>query len=268
MNVLLIGLLAGAALLLRNKSNNGISGVRRNYYKEIAELQRNGVDLTLRYDELDAKQKAAVSFVSKQSGYTSKSTRYTLSEAFYRSCVSAYKKIAGGVGIVNYPYETYNIRNRRGDVVLEYRDYDEDRDLKRAIDMLPSPGDDMIRTDNEAYWATISFIAQGGKFVWKNKYAPGSKAKLLSGVEALFGNSKGERKLYMGICATPERGGVYWEQWAEMLNLEEDMRGGVEDAIRSCNTQTQAKEMVLDSYYKQFETPDIPEYETQEEVPF
>lgn len=270
MNVLLIGLLAGAALLLCNREQHGIGAVRRNWYKEIAELQHNGVDLTLDYDQLDTRQKDAVKYVCNRSGYTTRSTRYSKPESFYRSCVSAYRKVAGSVGVINYPYETYNIRNQRGDVILTYNDYDEDRDFQRALSMLPSFGDDLIRTDTEAYCATIAFIAQGGKFVWKNKYAPGSKSKLLAGVEALFGgNSNGERKLYMGICATPERGGVYWEKFAERLNLDEDLRGGVEDAIRSCNSRKLAKDIIMDAYYKTFETP---EYEDSgkddEQIPF
>lgn len=130
----MIGILAiGAIALLALRKKRGVSGigkverVKRRIYKEIEAAQKLGVDFDLKYNELMNSQLNSLEEVGKMFGW--KQTRRSIesgklyTEAYYNSLKRAYNAIAG-IGIGAADYNTHTIRNGKGKIILQWREYD------------------------------------------------------------------------------------------------------------------------------------------------
>lgn len=126
--LLTIGLIGLALCKKRSVSGIGaVQRVKRRIYKEIAAAQKLGVDFDLKYPELTNSQINSLEEVGNMFGWkqTKRSIesgkRYT--EAYYNSLKRAYNAISG-VGIGAVDYNTYTIRNGKGKIILQWREYD------------------------------------------------------------------------------------------------------------------------------------------------
>lgn len=126
--LLTIGLIGLALCKKRGMAGIGkVERVKRRIYKEIAAAQKLGVDFDLKYDELMDSDLKLLEQVGKMFGW--KQTRRSIesrkpyTEAYYNSLKRAYNAIAG-VGIGASDYNTHTIRNGKGKIILQWREYD------------------------------------------------------------------------------------------------------------------------------------------------
>lgn len=126
--LLTIGLI-GLALCKKKRSVDGIGKVervKRRIYKEIAAAQKLGVDFDLKYADLSNSQLNSLEEVGHMFGW--KQTKRSLesgrlyTEAYYNSLKRAYNAISG-IGIGAADYDTYTIRNGKGKIILQWREY-------------------------------------------------------------------------------------------------------------------------------------------------
>lgn len=126
--LLTIGLI-GLALCTKKRGVAGIGKVervKRRIYKEIAAAQKLGVDFDLKYADLSNSQLNSLEEVGHMFGW--KQTRRSLesgrlyTEAYYNSLKRAYNAISG-IGIGAADYDTYTIRNGKGKIILQWREY-------------------------------------------------------------------------------------------------------------------------------------------------
>lgn len=127
--LLTIGLI-GLALCTKKRSVSGIGKVervKRRIYKEIAAAQKLGVDFDLKYADLSNNQLNSLEEVGHMFGW--KQTKRSIesgklyTEAYYNSLKRAYNAIAG-IGIGAADYNTHTIRNGKGKIILQWREYD------------------------------------------------------------------------------------------------------------------------------------------------
>lgn len=126
--LLTIGLI-GLALCAKKRGVSGIGKVervKRRIYKEIAAAQKLGVDFDLKYADLSNSQLNSLEEVGHMFGW--KQTKRSLesgrlyTEAYYNSLKRAYNAISG-IGIGAADYDTYTIRNGKGKIILQWREY-------------------------------------------------------------------------------------------------------------------------------------------------
>lgn len=130
----MIGLLTIAGIIgLALCKKHGVSGigkverVKRRIYQEIAAAQKLGVDFDLKYADLSNSQLNSLEEVGHMFGW--KQTKRSLesgrlyTEAYYNSLKRAYNAIAG-IGIGAADYNTHTIRNGKGKIILQWREYD------------------------------------------------------------------------------------------------------------------------------------------------
>lgn len=126
--LLTIGLI-GLALCTKKRGVSGVGKVervKRRIYKEIAAAQKLGVDFDLKYADLSNSQLNSLEEVGHMFGW--KQTRRSLesgrlyTEAYYNSLKRAYNAISG-IGIGAADYDTYTIRNGKGKIILQWREY-------------------------------------------------------------------------------------------------------------------------------------------------
>lgn len=127
--LLTIGLI-GLALCTKKRGTSGIGKVervKRRIYKEIAAAQKLGVDFDLKYSDLSNSQLNSLEEVGHMFGW--KQTKRSIesgklyTEAYYNSLKRAYNAIAG-IGIGAADYNTHTIRNGKGKIILQWREYD------------------------------------------------------------------------------------------------------------------------------------------------
>lgn len=129
----MIGLLTIGLIGLALCKKRGVAGVgkvervKRRIYKEIAAAQKLGVNFDLKYNELMNSDLKLLEQVGKMFGW--KQTRRSIesgkpyTEAYYNSLQRAYNAIAGaGIGAADY--NTHTIRNGKGKIILQWREYD------------------------------------------------------------------------------------------------------------------------------------------------
>lgn len=126
--LLTIGLI-GLALCVKKRGVSGIGKVervKRRIYKEIAAAQKLGVDFDLKYSDLSNSQLNSLEEVGHMFGW--KQTKRSIesgklyTEAYYNSLKRAYNAIAG-IGIGATDYNTHTIRNGKGKIILQWREY-------------------------------------------------------------------------------------------------------------------------------------------------
>lgn len=189
---------------------SGIGAVKRSprrIWAEVEAAQRAGVDLadkegyTKSWDTLRKLAKGKI----QEEGVKPMEVRY------FNQLRRAYKSVAG----TDLRPEQSVVRNKYGDVVLIYNDYHLERLTKDAIEEMRDNWWSPNLSNKGAMMQTIADIASGKlKFVWKS-----NKNKTKRGVEQLvFGRTAPEeRKQRISYLASPEKGGVYPEEYAHML---------------------------------------------------
>lgn len=265
----MIGLLTiGAIALLALRKKRGVQNVagigapyKRRIYQELAAITP-GADFNLPYEDQNDNIKRIV-----QENCNRLNSKYPnripiTVERYFKQLRRAYNAISG-IGETNLPYRESVVRNYRGDVILIHRDYGtQDEQLQDAIFYIE---ENYTSSDFEiGYWNTLLAIATGQKFVW-------SSDGVHRGLESLvFGKSApGERKLRISYLASPNKGGVYIERFVESITGDnwkatDDMEllDGALDAIRTVESVKQAKQIILDTYYKDHiledNNPDLP----------
>ena len=262
----------GALVWLSSLSRKKMSGVGKvKFYKALSEAQRAGVVFGGSPNSLSAEDEQALKRIGEQNGYKqskgSSLSGKSYAKAFYGYLNAKYKQVAG-IGAIQYPYTEYVVKNDRGDTVIIFRDFDEQADLKSAVDYVDEIGD----PQTYAYYATLAYIASGGRFVWKSKKIGG---QLISrGLEdELYGSTVShneERKKRVQILGSAEKGALYPEQfvhklWESKGAGDDDyyIKSGVLDALNSIYTRKAAKDELLSFYYSSFAKEDL-----SEEAPF
>ena len=186
----------------------------------------------------------------------------------YQQLRRAYKSIAG----TDLPYKESKVRNEYGDVILIYRDYELDKMLGRAIEEQKDNWFSPNLSGKGAMMQTIADIASGKlKFVWKSNGTHRGVEKLVFGASA-----PSERKERISYLASPEKGGVYPEQYAHYLwestdrqADDQEITNGVLEAIRQCPSVGKAREDVMWEYLKNHSTAwEDSEREENEALPF
>ena len=235
---------------------------KRRIWAEVEAAQRAGVDLadkegyTKSWDALRKLAKGKI----PEDGIKPMEVRY------FNQLRRAYKSVAG----TTIRPDTSIVRNEYGDVVLVYNDYHLDQLPKRAVSWIVGEAETDTDIERGAYWSTIAYIADGGKFVWNS-----TKNGVHRGVcELIFGKSAPEeRKRRISYLASPEKGGLYPEQlahkvWeADVTGRSDDMQilNGILEAISACTSVGQAQQMCIDEYLKAHQAEEPLLYE---DVPF
>lgn len=243
-----VAILAIAIAKQKKQNAESVGKLKRRIYAEMEALQKAGLLFDVRWNELSPDEKRKFEEYAKYFGYRigAKSTK-TLGESYYNNIRREYNKIAG-IGATRIPYTKHEITDFKGDVVLEVRDYGgQDGVLEKAIAEYDR---DYIKDMYDAYWATLSYLAQGGKFVWSDKKNYGVQ-------EELFGGEPHpeERKARISILAKKEKGGLTPNGFAHILwqrneNNADDLtiKNGVLEALSKVYTKKQAQKEVFDRY--------------------
>lgn len=284
MNGLIIGGLALLVLLAKRKkksnTGNNAGGIGRvKYFKAMMEAQREGVPFgSYKPEDLTKEDKLALSYIGTKNGYkqgkksVENGTEYAV--AVWKYLNSKYKQISG-IGATNLPYEVYTIVNENGDVIIEEHNYDKERDYQNAIQDVELAA--MSNARSCGYWNTILYIASGGKFAWDSKYN-GTTVISYGLRDELFGSrdSRGEALLRMSGKKVKEslpnekknyrkilnKDGAYIQSFAESLwqNADgadrfdsQEIADGVIEALMSVTSKEDAKDVILDYYYKSFD---------------
>ena len=241
-----------AGAIKRKNATSGIGAVRkqpRRIWSEVEQAQRAGIDLT---DKEGYKGNEKILSLMSQ-GKIKQDGSSPVEQRYFSQLRRAYKSIAG----TNLPYEESVVRNKNGDVILVYRNYNMDRIAKDAAQYMYDLAIQNMSNDPEAsaYWATIARIADGDlKFVWNS-----TKDKVHRGAEQLvFGQSvPAERKARISYIATPAKGGQYPEEFAHHLwertgqtADDQEITNGVLEAIRDINGKGVAAEYCKQEYLK------------------
>lgn len=259
----MIGLLAiGAIAILALCKKRGASSIgapyKRRVYREIENIQ-HVADFELPYD---AQSEQAKKLIKSDCNFVNSKypKRKPLTpERYYNQLRRAYNAISG-VGSTNLPYRKYEVYNKRGDLILEHRDYGtQDEMFKRAMDYMEESR--MGSYEDLGFWETVMAIASGTRFVWTSKGVHRGIEKLVFGA-----TSPPERKARISYLATPQKGGVYpevfahriWESVYDGEADDMDILNGVLEAFRSVESVKQAKQLIIDNYISEHT---LPEYE-------
>lgn len=265
-------IITGFALVLialagRNrKKMESIKGVgaakpKRRIWTEIQKAQEAGIDLS---NPTGYKGKEKI-LRSMAYGKLARSVSAKPDEQrYFNQLRRAYKSIAGTV----LPHDQSVVRNEHGDVILVYNDYHLDQLPQKAADWVEQQAQQNAGAPYEyGYWATVAAIARGKKFVWKSKGAH-------RGIEQLiFGKSApGERKLRISYLASPDKGGVYPEEFAHSLwerndgaQDDQEITNGVLEAIRNTTSVGAAQQACVSDY---MDAHQVSEPALYEDVPF
>lgn len=256
------------ALDILERSFGQVAGIgaayKRRVYREIENLQ-NDVDFDFAYEDQTDTAKRRIkedcNFVNSQYPRRKPITP----ERYYKQLRRAYKAISG-IGETNLPYKTYTVRNHRGDIILQHRDYGTPEQIfQDAIDYVLLSN--INNSEEYGYWETVAAIATGKKFVWESKGVHRGIEKLVFG----GGKHPNERKSRISYLASPKKGGMYPEVFAETIignsNFahehmdEQEILNGVLYALFSIYSVKQAKDMILETYldaYTITESSDTP----------
>lgn len=267
--ILTIAAVVLGALLVKKKQS-GVGAIKP--YIAISELQQLGVPMGVNYNNLQEETKQKITQYAWQKGYRqtkASAARYSYGEAFYRSLNSAYKKAVSGI---YYDAELadgteYPVYDDDGRVALIYRDRSDFPMLRQLYADITEPADmQQVRDDSQAYWATVAYIASGGKFIWKDKNTGGIKDECF----ATRGNAAEERRKRISYIAGRDKGGTgiqtLAEKWSANGGDYMATRDGIIRAIQNIQSSGEAKKMlesealrriddVSKNSYEQYETP-------------
>lgn len=245
-NTILWAGVAAAALLLLKKKASGVGAI--NQFKAISMAQDRGVDMTKEVADLSTREKQELDGLARQLGMKATPAMakngLTVGEALYKRLRTQYKKIVAVSGLEDQLYTARPVTDGNGNVVLIYRDYDDSPALRSFISSVTFRTDEgKGQTSDEAFWATLVYLAAGGKIVWSDKNGGGLKEEVF----ATRGNAAGERKLYLSILAKKEKGGKTILQLAHEFGQAGDdmaMRDGIIEALRTVTSAAQARDIL------------------------
>lgn len=271
--LLLSGL--GLALFLKwRKKTTKTSGVGKlNFIILCSRAQKLGIPLYVKYEELTKKQRDALKQLAHEYGYTLTKNReekgLSLTEAFYKFLQTKYKSIrkVSGIGLLNRipTGGQFPVYDEDGNVIATYYDFIERTPDSVLYSQALTAIDEATGDPKDyAYWQTIKYIANGGKFVWDDKKETKDGRVLLYGLESLlFGKGKKhpeERKKRRGMLAAPEKRGQYPEKFAESLIQffpggvdDYYLKEGVIDALRSVNSKADAAAEIMSVWGRDYE---------------
>ena len=243
---MITGLLLGSiayALYRMHAGTDGVGKIRRNIYAEIEHAQKNGVNLSMKYADQRNIDSLLQYMMQHYRWSPSRTSGKRPEEQYYNSLRNVYRKLAGNVGAM--PGTEHVIHNQRGDVIMVYTHYDIEKDLQNAKDLYSSAFSATSDSYDRGYAATVLWIANGGKFLWKDK---GTKRGLES---ELFGRqAPEERKRYGWILSTKGRSVDEMAEAASGYDGDSlDVRNGVLDAVRDFSSQKDANDYILNQYY-------------------
>lgn len=233
----------------KNDAIHGIGATKRKprrIWAEVSDAQDAGIDLTNPNGWESSKGKLDKLMAYHNAHINSKSDKPS-HQLYFNQLRRAYKSIAG----TNLPCENYTVRNENGDVILIYNDYNLQELPQKAAGWVYDQACQNTDAEFAGYWITIAQIAQGKKFVWPGKGVHRGICQLVFGV-----NQPSERKLRISYLASPEKGGVYPEpfaehEWSDGLADRwdaQDFMNGVLMAFKECNSVGQAQQMCADEY--------------------
>lgn len=258
-NILLGAAAALAAVLLikRKQQADGVGAL--NNFKVISMAQKMGIDLTQDVHDLTDDEKRALNDLARQVSYRQSKKAaaegWLPGESLYKSLRTQYKKIVSVSGLED-TYTELPISDEEGNVVLIYRDYTDSPAL-RAIrhDLTFSAENSQARTFEDGYWGAVDYIASGGKFIWSNtKRKDGLKEQLI----ATRTSANQDRKQYLSILASKEKGGTTIERLAEQFTGKtpegyNEVRDGILEALRQVHSKKQALSLFQDLLRQQIE---------------
>lgn len=289
-DLLLVGGLATVILgsaLAKMHLAAGVGAVRkkRRIYREIADVQKAGIDISTSWLYLDSTDRDKVTDIGQKYGWKqpSSSTK-AYGEAYYSTLQRAYKQISG-IGETDLPQKKSVIRNDRGDIIMEYFDYGTpEQQMADALTWWTDParygvGDDMTY----GYEQTLYDIAKGVKFLWSGKRDKNGYQVKRGILEEIFGGTgkfdltargTAERKARVSYLGSEKSGALSPE--AEAHNIWQShssydystVKDGVLEAFRTIHSPKQAKEIIWNEYIQAHTLPDpddmMSQYQEQE----
>jgi len=178
---------------------DGVGKIKRRIYHEMQSLQHSNVPLNETWDRLTSEEQNAVERIARQYNYVqSASSKKSYGEAYYNSIRRQYAAISG----TSLPCEESYVYNSNGDEIIRYRDYgtqeQQMQGAKNWIEESIRPGGGI----NDAMFATLLYIANGGKFIWSQ--TPGGVKQECF---ATSGSAEAERKARISYLASKNKGG-------------------------------------------------------------
>lgn len=190
---------------------------------------------------------------------------------YYNQLRRAYQAISG-IGATKLPYKTYEVYNKRGDLILTHRDYGTEEEMFReAINWIENTLATVGNGKELGFWETVIAIATGTKFVW-------SSHGIYKGVQqvAFARSSQAERKARISYLTSRQKGGKYPEEFAQSalenfdgfgfsnalydgyIDLQE-FEDGMHEAFRNVTSTKAAKDLILEYYIQQHTFEDVDE---------
>lgn len=267
---------AGVGKVVRRK--------KRTIYEELAEAQQKGIDFDSIYDPdyKDTLLRLASKYhFDKQNTTRRNGDTYTTAEQYFDNLKRAYKVISG-VGATTLPFTESKVYNANGDLILTYNDYGTaEQQMHDAINFVESINTP-IRNAQNAYWRTICYIASGYKFIWKSakhgerdEYCVDTLFAYDGGKYGFARTGNAERKARVSYLGTAKNGALsltafvhnLWQADQGGVEVADTttIMGGVEDAIRSCNSVGAARKEVMQEYLSAHQQQESNLYE---DVPF
>lgn len=263
--LLTIAGLVGACALFKKRGAPIGKLPKRRIYREVAEAQSFGAEFLFDYDTQSARVKRSISEMCKLHNRTYPKRTPLTEEKYYKQLKRAYNAISG-IGKTTLPYNESTIRNHRGDIIMLYRDYGtDDKILSDAIDYVIENYACMYN-DRIGYYETLAYIARGGKFVWESKGVHRGVGELLGWISA-----PAERKLRISYLASPKKGAIYPEPFAESLagyyGNDREVLNGVEECLMDVISKQQAIDIIMDIYIRDHNESELRESNLKD-VPF
>lgn len=250
---------AAAALLLVARKKNNTSGIgavkraKRRVFEEMQRLQENNIPLDVKYIDLTPEEKKSVERCATLANYKQPaSSSKSYGEAYYNSVRRQYMAVAG----TDLPYKKSTVYNQNGDPIVIYRNYGtEEEQLQDAITWY----EDSIRYGgdaDDAFRATLVYIAQGGKFIWSKD--PGG---VLQEVFATTTKAQADRKSRISYLASEQKGGKTVLGVAHFIFErygidDQEARNGVCDALLQFESVGQVREYIVNMYFDAHKQPE------------
>ena len=253
---------------------HGVAGVgapyKRRIYREIESVQRY-VDFDKAFEN---QSEEAIRVITRDcdtlnSKYPNR--KPLTPKKYYNQLRRSYQAISG-IGATKLPYKTYEVYNKRGDLILTHRDYGTKEEMFRdAINWIEDTLATVGNGEELGFWETVIAIATGTKFVW-------SSHGIYKGVQqvAFARSSQAERKARVSYLTSRQKGGKYPEEFAQSalenfdgfgfanalydgyIDLQE-FEDGMHNAFRNITSTKEAKDLIMEYYVQNHTFKDVDE---------
>lgn len=249
----------------RQQSGVGAVKAKRRIFTEMAAVQQAGINLSDKFTDLTSAQVKQLEALVRQFHFTG-STRSskTVAEQFYNSIRRMYNAISG-IGSTKLPARDVSyIFNDRGDQIMQYIDYGTQEQIFE--DAKAWFYDALVATGQNGFYATIYYIATGGKFRWDDNKRNGEVVSMgvKNSILSVRGDAAAERKMRISYLkkdgSTPDQfAHSVWESGDGSGDLSY-IRDGVLDALLQFVSVGQCQQYILENYYSSLEQQDyVPE---------